>query len=590
MEWSRQSYPTSFSSRSRSPEDRSLDRRNSITHLYLRVQVTSGIITTNSVRKYFVGLDIADILSFKDNHALIDGGALVKFYNSSDAYEGMRRYRYSNSKALHVMWSNEKEWVRYGGRVHYDEDNLSYTSRYEREEYYSRSPERFSHSSFRDSSSKQWHSRSLQRYSQSQQKYSRSPGWHSRSPLNRSRSPRLRSRSPRRRSRSPRRHERSPVNLSNEQDPIYDGDFHVHVTNLNYDIAREDLRRWFFSLVSKDHIKFLYDEKGRKTRECFVVFKNEKDYKKVLKLDKVMFKGRLLFISPISKSSMRNLLTGKNVLFSHHYSKGRCLYLRNFPPAVTKNDIMKFFAGFSLNEEDISLLCDKNGIGQGEVMVSFSSEEDLERAEKLHRKKFKDKEIKLRKIPVEKLPSFFCVNSLSLMPEDPNDCVTQEDDLFDEDDERENDMDEDDNIPDEDTGFHETENTNECVAQADDTPDDPVVLVNDAPDDPAVLVNDASDDPAVLVNDAPDDPAVLVNDAPDDPAVLVNDAPDDPAVLVNDAPDDPAVLVNDAPDDPAVLVNDAPSTECISNENAVQLENKNAIPEGPTSSDNDLGQ
>ncbi|XP_075682087.1 RNA-binding protein 12B-like isoform X2 [Rhinoderma darwinii] len=422
---------------------------------FLRIKATSEVLTPTSVRKFFTGLQITDIVYLKDDRAL------VKFSNSTDADEGFRRYK--NSKDVTVIRSDEREWIKCGGKAHPKEQIYS-SSRHERRPH-SRSPKRDSHSSSRNSRSPQRHSRST---------FSRS-----KSPLSHSRSSRVKSRSPQRRS-------KSPQNLPNEHDPIFDGDFYVHVTNLNYASSRHDLCRWFFSRVSEEHIKFLYDEKGRRTRECFVALKNEKDLKKVLRLNQIKFNGRLLTISSITKSSLGTLLATKRALFPHLHSKGKFLYLRNFPSDVTKSDIQKFFAGFSLNEENISLLCNKDGDALGEVMINFLSEKDLEKAEKLHRKKFKDKEIPSKRIPKDKFQSFLKANSLSLMPENPYDCVTQEDDMLEEDsDQEKNTSDEDgqdDNlIPDQDLGLHQTDNAHEFVSQADDAPEDSAVQVDEAP-------------------------------------------------------------------------------------------------------------
>lgn len=459
----------------------------------VRLDGLSGAVNPRDLRLHFAGLDIPQ------GGVTILGGerglAFLCFATLDDARRALQlsgcplkgSMVYVSPSSIIEMERSVLNFSSFSGRngVHenrnldrrdsrYYPDNQSFPTRHERNRQHSRSSERVLHSTFRDSRSPRWQSRSPQRYSRPRHEYNRSPQWHSRSPQIKSRSPHVKSRSPRRRVRSP----RSP---SNERDPIYDGDFHVHVTNLTYTASKEDLSKWFFNLVSNDQIKLLYDEKGHRTRECFVMFTNEKDYKRVLTLDKVTFCGRLLFISPISKSNMRNIITGRKTLLSHH-SKGKCVYLRNFPIDVTKRDIQKFFAGFSLKEEDISLLCNKEGVGLGEVLVSFSSEEDLEGAEKLHRKKFKDKEIPLRRIPDEKLQSFLCANSVSLMPEDPNDCVTQEDDLHDEDiDQEEDELEEnvqDDNIPDEDSGFHQTDNAHEFVTQAD---DESAARVVDAP-------------------------------------------------------------------------------------------------------------
>ncbi|XP_077126968.1 uncharacterized protein LOC143782892 [Ranitomeya variabilis] len=561
----------------------------------VRLEGVSSAVNLQDLRSHFIGLEIPQGgITVIGGHC---GVAYVSFNSRLDAQHAVRlsgrslkgSIIYAHRSSISEMAHSLKNFDMSRNGVHKGRDSFSrpsFTSGRGRGGHHSRSPERFSDSSFRRSRSPHWHFRSPQRFPPPQQRYTRSPTWHSQSSHSHSRSPRFRSRSPRVRSRSPEMHTSSSQDMS--YDSLYSGDYHVHVTNLACSTKKKDLRNWFFNLVHDKHIRFLNDKKGAKTRECLVVFQTETDFKRVLRLDKVKFNGRLMFISPISKSEMTNMLTGTRVLFSHHRSRGKCVLVRNFLPDVKKSDIQKFFAGLSLNEEDISLLCDKRGVGLGEALVSFSSDEDFKLAEKLHRKKFRDREIKLRLIPEEKLESFLYVNSAGVIPDDPNDCVTQEDDLLDEDDSQDSNTphedDQNDNITDEDSTFHQTDNTNECVSQADDAPDKspvqeddaidefplqgdddddhhPAVQADDAPDDPAVQADDATDDPAVQADDATDDPAVQADDATDDPAVQADDAPDDPAVQADDAPNDPAVQADDAPDDPAVQADDADDDE-----------------------------
>ncbi|XP_066434511.1 RNA-binding protein 12B-like isoform X1 [Eleutherodactylus coqui] len=404
MERSLKNYKTSYPSRRFYEDRKSHERRDSLssgTHSYLRITAGPAVSNKDSIRRFFDGLHVVDILNTSDSHAIERGDALVKFSNNNDAFEGKRRYRHSRDKT--VIWSSEREWLTC----------LSM--------------------------------------------------------------------------RTDKRHPRFQEALFD--DPIYDGSFHVIVENVKGAATKDDLKK-FLNLTSEDHIKFLDAEKNQGEKLCFIVFKRLKEYKRVLKFNKVTYNGSPLFISPIAKSQISKYLSSKKTLFSQYPKKGKYLYLRNFPSSVAKSDIQKFFAGFSLNEEDISLLCDKDGVCLGEVVVTFSSGEDIERAEKLHRKKFQEREIPMRRIPEEKLQDFLSANSIHMMT-DPYDCVTQEDDLLDEDSapeaDRPDEDETDDNMLDKDSGFHQTDNTHEYVTQEDDDDDDD----DDEPDTPAVHVDDA---------------------------------------------------------------------------------------------------
>ncbi|KAG9478733.1 hypothetical protein GDO78_012410 [Eleutherodactylus coqui] len=397
MERSLKNYKTSYPSRRFYEDRKSHERRDSLssgTHSYLRITAGPAVSNKDSIRRFFDGLHVVDILNTSDSHAIERGDALVKFSNNNDAFEGKRRYRHSRDKT--VIWSSEREWLTC----------LSM--------------------------------------------------------------------------RNDRRHPRFQETLFD--DPIYDGSFHVIVENVKGAATKDDLKK-FLNLTSEDHIKFLDAEKNQGEKLCFIVFKRLKEYKRVLKFNKVTYNGSPLFISPIAKSQISKYLSSKKTLFSQYPKKGKYLYLRNFPSSVAKSDIQKFFADFSLNEEDISLLCDKDGVCLGEVVVTFSSEEDTDKAQKLHRKKFQDKRIRMKRISEERLQGFLCAKSASLMA-DPYDCVTQEDDDDSPDVEKT-----DDNMPDEDLGFHQMDNTHVYVTQEDDDdePDTPAGHVDEAPSTSSVF-------------------------------------------------------------------------------------------------------
>lgn len=83
-----------------------------------------------------------------------------------------------------------------------------------------------------------------------------------------------------------------------------------------------------------------------------------------------------------------------------------CIYIRNLPFDVTKGEVQKFFADFSLVEDDIYLLCDDKGVGLGEALVRFKSEEQAMKAERLNRQRFLGIEVLLRLISEEQMQEF----------------------------------------------------------------------------------------------------------------------------------------------------------------------------------------
>uniref|UniRef100_A0A4W2C9X1 RRM domain-containing protein n=1 Tax=Bos indicus x Bos taurus TaxID=30522 RepID=A0A4W2C9X1_BOBOX len=162
----------------------------------------------------------------------------------------------------------------------------------------------------------------------------------------------------------------------------------------------------------------------RRTRYAFVMFKTLKDYNTALGLHKTVLQYRPVYIDPVSREQMLKFIecyekkrpasTEKERLgqvSQKHSQEGYsgqklCIYIRNFPFDVTKVEVQKFFADFSLAEDDICLLYDDKGVGLGEALVKFKSEEQAVKAERLNRRRFLGTEVLLRLISEAQMQEF----------------------------------------------------------------------------------------------------------------------------------------------------------------------------------------
>ncbi|GAB1288318.1 RNA-binding protein 12B-A [Apodemus speciosus] len=215
-------------------------------------------------------------------------------------------------------------------------------------------------------------------------------------------------------SKSPRTRSRSPVG------------FYVHLKNLSLNTSKRDLRNLFRDTdLNNDQIKFLYKDE-RRTRYAFVMFKNQRDYNTALGLHKTVLQYRPVLIDPVSRKEMMKIFEcyeKKRPVSLEKERPGRvsqkysqegfscsgqklCIYIRNLPFDVTKGEVQKFFADFSLVEDDIYLLCDDKGVGLGEALVRFKSEEQAMKAERLNRQRFLGIEVLLRLISEEQMQEF----------------------------------------------------------------------------------------------------------------------------------------------------------------------------------------
>uniref|UniRef100_A0A452ULN2 RNA-binding protein 12B n=1 Tax=Ursus maritimus TaxID=29073 RepID=A0A452ULN2_URSMA len=336
---------------------------------YLFLRGLPYLVNEDDVRVFFSGLCVDGVIFLKHHDGRNNGDAIVKFASCIDASGGLKCHRsFMGSRFIEVMQGSEQQWIEFGGNAVKEVDIPMRTEE---------------HSPPRGINDRHFRKRS-----------------HSKSP---------------RRTRS-----RSPLG------------FYVHLKNLSLSINKRDLRNFFRDTdLTNEQIRFLYKDE-RRTRYAFVTFKTLKDYNIALGLHKTVLQYRPVHIDPVSKKQMlkfiecyekkRPVSVEKERLghISQKYSQegypGQklCIYIRNFPFDVTKVEVQKFFADFSLAEDDIYLLYDDKGVGLGEALVKFKTEEQAMKAERLNRRRFLGTEVLLRLISEAQMREFGV--NFSLMP------------------------------------------------------------------------------------------------------------------------------------------------------------------------------
>ncbi|XP_006884655.1 PREDICTED: RNA-binding protein 12B [Elephantulus edwardii] len=348
-------FPTNSTGRDDLNQRRSRPTRAKNPYLFLRG--LPYLVNERDIRIFFSGLCVDEVIFLKRPDGRNNGDALVKFASCVDASGGLKCHRsFIGSRFIEVMQSSVVQWVQFGGKA----DDVPVRTE--------------EHSPSRGINDKHLRKRS-------------------------------RSRSPRRtRSRSPVGH-------------------YVHLRNLSLGISKKDLRNFFKGTdLSNEQITFLYKE-DRRTRYALVMFKTMKDFYTALALHKTVIQYRPVHIDPISRKKMQQLMEYYETIRSESVEKESpehtpqtysqeftgqklCIYIRNFPFDVTKVEVQKFFADFSLTEDDIYLLYDDKGVGLGEALVKFRSEEEAMKAERLNRRRFLGTEVLLRLISQAQMQEF----------------------------------------------------------------------------------------------------------------------------------------------------------------------------------------
>nr|XP_033789112.1 RNA-binding protein 12B-like [Geotrypetes seraphini]XP_033789113.1 RNA-binding protein 12B-like [Geotrypetes seraphini]XP_033789114.1 RNA-binding protein 12B-like [Geotrypetes seraphini]XP_033789115.1 RNA-binding protein 12B-like [Geotrypetes seraphini] len=359
--------PSDFYSHKRRDEHHDSDR------CYLFVRGLPYKTTAEDIEEFFHGLCVVGVIFSLHQSApkigLRNGKCMVKFASSKDALEGLKLDKhFLGLRLIEISHATKSHWDRLNSenmiadRFFFKNEEITHTLSGER----SRSLEQnFVHSK--------------------DKRRSRSP-----------RKERYRSRSP-----------QSPA-------------FYIHIKNLSYNVKKKDIKLFFCNLnLSYDQIKLLkYNNKNRIT-DGFVRLKSARDYSMALSYHRCVLKNNKVYIYPIDQKLMLELFEKVEITERARLeyvpnsscqdiaSKPRLyMYVKNFPFDVTKAEMQKFFAGFSLNDDDIYLLYDEKGVGLGEALVMFNSEELVSLAESLNCQKFLGTQILLQRISEAQLKKF----------------------------------------------------------------------------------------------------------------------------------------------------------------------------------------
>ncbi|KAM9852356.1 RNA binding motif protein 12Bb [Aulostomus maculatus] len=308
-------------------------------------------VTQKEIYNFFSGLLMDDVILLKNERGKNNGTGIVKFARREDAMESLKRDReYIGSRYVELFPTTEDYWLKAVARAPVD-DNAD---------------NRF------DSRGSPFHNRRD-------------------SPLHaRSKSPTA----------------QRPTASSCEE-------FCILLENLSYAVEKQDLKRLFRSIsLEDDQILYLNGDDRTKTRSAFVLLNTLRDYRVATAHEKRPFFNRWVYVRPVSREKMITLLeaesmnpTGNTGRFQESppsYPRDRydsekvCMYVQNLPFDVRKVEIMDFFLGFSITEDDVFLLRNNAGAGIGKALVLFRSETAAMSALSLSGQRFLGSEVALK--------------------------------------------------------------------------------------------------------------------------------------------------------------------------------------------------
>ncbi|CAK9296873.1 unnamed protein product [Gordionus sp. m RMFG-2023] len=172
--------------------------------------------------------------------------------------------------------------------------------------------------------------------------------------------------------------------------------FCVRLRNLAYEAKSPDIQN-FFKDIPLINLHIEQKENGRITGVAYAEFSNKNDYEFALQLHKSNFFERTLFIEPINKAEVVDLVKDnlKMIAKSSHmgtYNKRNfdknfnnshpiisAIHINGLPYTVRINDLISHLSRFGFNPKEIHILR-KNGNPIGQAFVEFFNGNDVHKA------------------------------------------------------------------------------------------------------------------------------------------------------------------------------------------------------------------
>ncbi|NP_001071207.1 RNA binding motif protein 12Ba [Danio rerio] len=179
-------------------------------------------------------------------------------------------------------------------------------------------------------------------------------------------------------------------------DPSPQKEYSVIVNNLSRNITKTEIKNIFgCHAIQNYRIKHLLNKWGERTSTAFITFDNSEDQASAMKMNGMNVGLKNIEVLSITKEEILDILSKNRFVkswrpppYGNTHLSMSCIYARNFPADVRKEEVKGFFMPYNIGDDAVRLLVDNQGNGIGEAIVEFRFQNIAKQAQRLHGKYF----------------------------------------------------------------------------------------------------------------------------------------------------------------------------------------------------------
>ncbi|CAI5662429.1 unnamed protein product [Oreochromis niloticus] len=195
----------------------------------------------------------------------------------------------------------------------------------------------------------------------------------------------------------------------------------VMVSNLPKTMTKTEIKELFgCATIPHKNVQHLLDKEGNRTDTAFLIFNRTEDFDYAMNLTGCHVCSNTITVSSITKEAMREKMSKMHLKCLKYHLKPKdprtqpnlkrksglvvppegslgadmgleaktCLFIRNMPADVDKDQIKSLFSNYKIKKDNIVLLRDSEGSGIGEAVIQFKTKKLAALAQRLHGKDF----------------------------------------------------------------------------------------------------------------------------------------------------------------------------------------------------------